>query len=549
MLATMMSMPMSVQMIMRYGARHHAPSTVVTFDGSGYRRATFADVADRAARLGAALQGLGIERGDRVATFCWNHQQHLEAYLAIPSMGAVLHTLNTRLFSDQIAYIADHADDRALIADASLLPQLRDVLPRTPSIKTLIVVGAYEPGAISFDGEILDYEALIARHAALTEWPELDENMAAVACYTSGTTGNPKGVVYSHKTIFVHSLASMGVDTFAISQHDRILLLPPMFHANAWGLPYSGWFAGSGFVMPGPHLQPDKVRAMILSERPTFTAMVPTLLNDLIRSHQQSPLDMSSFRVIVSGGSPVSAALVERVRDTWNVPVLQGWGMTETSPLCALSGPPAGTEQRDESTWRSKSGRPVPGVEVRIVDDDGKRMPHDGKSVGALQLRGPWIARGYHLQQGGDVLSPDGWLKTGDVGTIDERGYVQITDRMKDVIKSGGEWISSAELEGHLARHPSVGEAAVIAVADPRWEERPLAVIVPAQSPATNSEIAPGALRTHLAGMVAKFWLPEYWAFVSELPKTSVGKIDKRALRDMVATGKIVYRRDDTTHP
>jgi fatty-acyl-CoA synthase len=541
--ATMMSIPMSVQMIMRYGARHHAPSTIASFDGTGYLRATYADIADRAARLGAALQALGVERGDRVATFCWNHQQHLEAYLAIPSIGAVLHTLNTRLFSAQIAYIADHADDRVLIADAALLPQLREVLPLTPSIKTLIVVGGKAEG-INFAGEIIEYETLLTRHAPLTDWPELDENMAAAVCYTSGTTGNPKGVVYSHKTIFVHSLASMGVDTFAISQSDRILLLPPMFHANAWGLPYSGWFAGSAFVMPGPHLQPDKVRAMISSERPTFTAMVPTLLNDLIRSHQQSPLDMASFRVIVSGGSPVSAALIERVRDAWSLPVIQGWGMTETSPLCALSAPPAGTPAGEEARWRTKSGRPVPGVEVRIVDDNGKRLPHDGKTVGALQLRGPWIARGYHLHQGEDVLSPDGWLKTGDVGTIDDRGYVQITDRMKDVIKSGGEWISSAELEGYIARHPDVGEVAVIAVADPRWEERPLAVIVPAH--AEKDALAPGTLRAHLAGMVAKFWLPEYWAFVDEIPKTSVGKIDKRALRAMIVEGKLAYRRDET---
>lgn len=541
--ATMMSIPMSVQMIMRYGARHHAPSTVASFDGAEYRRATYADVAERAARLGAALQALGVERGDRVATYCWNHQQHLEAYLAVPSIGAVLHTLNTRLFGGQIAYIADHADDRVLIADAALLPQLRDVLPHTPSIKTLIVVGSC--GDIEFAGATHDYEDLIARHAPLTDWPELDENMAAAVCYTSGTTGNPKGVVYSHKTIFVHSLASMGVDTFAISQTDRILLLPPMFHANAWGLPYSGWFAGSAFVMPGAHLQPDKVRSMIASEKPTFTAMVPTLLNDLLRSHQKNPLDMSSFRVIVSGGSPVSAALIERVRDTWNLPVIQGWGMTETSPLCALSVPPAGIPADEESLWRAKSGRPVPGVEVRILDDSGKNLPHDGKAVGALQLRGPWIARGYHRYQGEDVLSPDGWLRTGDVGTIDSRGYVQITDRMKDIIKSGGEWISSAELEGHLARHPSVSEVAVIGVPDPRWEERPLAVIVTTHIHATGKDIDPAALRAHLAGSVAKFWLPEYWAFVPEIPKTSVGKIDKRALREMVAGGQIAYSRED----
>ncbi len=372
----------------------------------------------------------------------------------------------------------------------------------------------------------------------MTDWPELDETSAAVACYTSGTTGNPKGVVYSHKSIFVHSLGSMGVDTFAVSQRDRILLMPPMFHANAWGFPYSGWFAGAGFVMPGADLGPVEVRAMIEAERPTFTAMVPTLLNDLLRAHASHPLDMSSFRVIVSGGSAVAPALIDQVREAWGLPVMQGWGMTETSPMCALSAPPVDALPEEETGWRAKSGRPVPGVEVRIVDDAGARLPEDGETVGALELRGPWIARGYHDHPDPPPLSPDGWLRTGDVGTIDARGYVQITDRVKDVIKSGGEWISSVELENLLVRHPAVAEAAVIAVPDPRWEERPLAVIVPA-----GDAPDPEALRRHLSVDVARFWLPDYWAVVSQLPRTSVGKTDKKALRALVAEGAIGITR------
>jgi fatty-acyl-CoA synthase len=535
--ATMMHMPMTTQLILRHGATVHADSEVATFDGADFTRATFREIAERAARLARALSAIGVEPGERVATFCWNHQAHLEAYLAVPSMGAVLHTLNIRLFAEQLAFVIADADDAVLIVDAVLLPLLREVLPTAAGVRALVVVGGGGED-IAFAGAVHDYETLVAAHEPMTDWPELDDTRAAACCYTSGTTGNAKGVVYSHRTIFAHSLASLGVDTFAISQSDRILLLPPMFHANAWGLPFSGWLAGSDFVMPGPHLQPEKVRRMIAATRPTFTATVPTLVGDLLRSHAAAPLDLSSFRVIVSGGSAVSPALIDTVRETWGVPVLQGWGMTETSPLCALSVPPAGLSAAEETHWRSASGRPVPGVEVRIVDDAGAVLPRDGATVGALELRGPWIAAGYHGREPGDTLSPDGWLRTGDVGTIHPRGYVRITDRAKDLIKSGGEWISSIELETLLERHPAVAEAAVVAVPDPRWEERPLAIVVPAAVP-----FAPAELRAHLASTVARFWLPEYWARAERLPRTGVGKIDKKLLREQVAAGTIEYMR------
>jgi fatty-acyl-CoA synthase len=539
--ATMMAFPMTIQMIMRHGARNHGDSEVVTFNGADFQAARYRDIAERAARLAAGLRAHGITANDRVGTFCWNHQQHLEAYLGVPALGAVLHTLNIRLFPDQVAYIADHAEDRALIIDSILLPQISEILPRLTQVRLLIIVGENPPALPGFTGLTIGYEALLAAHPPLQDWPDLDEQSAAVVCYTSGTTGAPKGVVYSHKTIFVHSLASMAADSFAISCRDRILLLPAMFHSNAWGLPFSGWFAGSRFIMPAQHLKPAHIRRMVEAERPTFTAAVPTILNDLLLAHETSPIDMSSFRVIVSGGSAVSPALIEKVRQSWGVPILQGWGMTETSPLCVLSHPPAGIPAEQETYWRSKSGRPVAGVEVRIVDDQERPLPHDGKTLGQLQLRGPWIAGGYHNQEGADVLSPAGWLRTGDIGTIDERNYVQVTDRSKDVIKSGGEWISSVEIENHLARHPSIHEAAVIAIPDPRWEERPLALVVP--RPAATLSFT--ALRSHLAQEVAKFWVPEYWATVESLPRTSVGKIDKLALRKAVGEGKISYHRHD----
>jgi fatty-acyl-CoA synthase len=540
--ATMMHMPMTTQLILRHGASIHAQSEVLTFDGQGFERASFADVAARAGRLAAALRAIGVQPGDRVATFCWNHQAHLEMYLAIPSMGAILHTLNVRLSAEQLAFIIADAADTVLIVDEVLAPLLCDVLPAAPTLRAVIVVGGEEVGAVGYGGQLYSYADLLSAHLPLTDWPLLDDTAAAACCYTSGTTGNPKGVVYSHRTIFVHSLASLGADTFALSQHDRILLLPPMFHANAWGLPFSGWFAGCDFILPGPHLQADKVRSQIESARPTFTATVPTLVGDLLRAHRADPIDMSSFRVLVSGGSAVGTALIDAVWQAWQLPLLQGWGMTETSPLCALSVPPRGTSPQNETWWRAASGRPVPGVEVRIVDDDGVAVPHDGRSVGALELRGPWIACGYHGLDAGETLSTDGWLRTGDVGTIDPLGYVRITDRLKDLIKSGGEWISSLTLEELLLRHPAVREAAVIAVPDPRWEERPLAVIVARQADAV---LTPAELRAHLAPHVARFWLPEYWATVLDLPRTGVGKIDKKTLREWVDKGTMAYARDD----
>jgi fatty-acyl-CoA synthase len=533
--ATMMDVPLSTQLIYAHGRRIHGGSRVATFVEGRFQPSSFEAVARRVDALAGALAALNVGRNARVATFCWNHQAHLEAYLAVPSMGAVLHTLNVRLFPDQIAGIMQHAEDEVLVIDAGLVTNLRDVIPRVPSLRHVIVVSGTPPAASVPHASVHDYESLLASHSGPFAWPALDERDAAVVCYTTGTTGNPKGVVYSHRTIYLHTLGTLGRDTFGICQSDRILLLPSMFHANAWGLPYSAWLAGSDLLLPGPDLKATSIRRMIELERPTFTALVPTLINDLLQADRETRLDMSSFRVILSGGSAVSPALIRSVRERWGVPVLQGWGMTETSPMCCLSIPPRDTPVEEEPAWRTKSGRPVPGMFVRLVGDDGGPLPNDGATVGELQLRGPWVTGGYHRNESPGSFTEDGWLRTGDVGTIDPHGYVQVTDRSKDGIKSGGEWVSSVELENHIAFHPAVFEAAVIGVPDPRWEERPLAVVV--RRP--GEVVSAAELLAFLHDRVARFWLPERWAFVETLPKTSVGKIDKKELRRIFGEGRI----------
>ncbi len=530
--ATMMHLPMTVRMLMAHGESVFPDSAIATFDGERTDATAYSEVAERAARLAGVLQGLGVVPGDRVATFSWNSQAHMEAYLAIPSMGAIMHTVNVRLSAEQVAWVINHAEDGVVILDARLVELFEPVIPLLNSVRHLLIVGDAAPRAEGLT--VSSYEDAVAAQPAGFDWPDLDETQAAAVCYTSGTTGNPKGVVYSHRTTFMHSLASRAVDTFGINERDRILLLPPMFHANAWGLPYSGWMSGSDIVMPGPFLQPEPIKAMINSERPTFTAMVPTVLGDLLRASQQGEVDMTCFRMLVSGGSAVAPAMIDAARERWGVPVLQGWGMTETSPLCALSHPPREPGEGGETPWRAKSGRPVPGIEVRTVDAGGLVLPRDGASVGELQLRGPWVTAGYHNADSTDSLSGDGWLRTGDVGHIDARGYVQLTDRTKDVIKSGGEWISSVDLENTLLAHPGVIEAAVIAVDDERWQERPLAIVVRQHDSLTETE-----LRHFLDGKVAGFWIPEYWSFVEQIPKTSVGKIDKKRLRAARESGDI----------
>jgi len=528
-LGTMQDFPLTITSLFRHGAKIHAHSEVVTFLGDGMRRATFAEVAARTERLASALQRLGIRAGDRVGTFCWNHESNLEAYFAIPCMGAVNHTLNIRLFPEQLAYIINHAGDRVIIVDDSLIAALSEVAPYLNTVERYIVVGINGgslPNSLSYD-EILEAED------PGFEWPVLDEWSAAGMCYTSGTTGNPKGVVYTHRSNYLHSMAACSASCLAIAEHDRVLLIPPMFHANAWGLPFACWMAGADMIMPGRYLQAEPLCRLIASERPTLTSAVPTVLNDILRYGENHTVDLSSLRSVMSGGAAVPRTLMEKYKQRFGLNVVQGWGMTETSPLAAIAYPPKGCEPEAEMDWRAKTGRIVAGVEMRLVD--GSRIvPWDGHSIGEIEVRGPWITASYFGDDSQDKFH-DGWLRTGDVGTIDSLGFVQITDRAKDVIKSGGEWISSVDLETQLMAHPDVIEAAVIGVPDERWDERPLACVVLRQ----GSRVSIKDLRAFLSGRVAKWWLPERWAFITELPKTSVGKFDKKVLRARYKEGQI----------
>jgi fatty-acyl-CoA synthase len=537
--STMQDFPLAIGMILRHGRTVFGDSEVVTFEGDGCRRATFAEVAKRVDRLAGALQRLGIEPGDRVATFQWNNQEHLEAYLAIPTMGAVLHTLNIRLFPELLTYVANHAEDRIVIVDDSLVPLLAKVAPDLKTVEHYIVVGAGDASALedaAAGADVLRYDELLASEDDEFPWPDVDERAAAAMCYTSGTTGNPKGVVYSHRSTVLHSMSVNAGIAVGLTEHDRVLPIVPMFHANSWGLPYAAWYAGAGFVMPDRFLQAEPLAKLIEAERPTVAGAVPTIWSDLHRYTQEHPVDMSSFRVVVCGGSAVPRSLMERFESDHGVRIIQGWGMTETSPLAAMAYPPRGVERGtpEEMDWRAKAGRVLSGVELRIVDDAGNALPWDGDAVGEIEVRGPWVTASYYLDPAPDKFD-NGWLRTGDVGSVDPNGFIQISDRAKDVIKSGGEWISSVELENHLMAHPEVVEAAVIGVPDPKWDERPLACIVRASGSSADA----AEMQAFLADKVAKWQVPERWAFIDEVPKTSVGKFDKKVLRARHTDGEL----------
>ena len=517
--STMQDYPLTIASIYRRGRKIFGDSEVVTFLGDGSRRATFANVSERAERLAAALRRLGVRAGDRVGTFSWNNQEHQEAYLAVPSMGAVLHTLNLRLAPEQLAWIINHAEDEVIIVDESLAPALEKIKDQLTTVKHYITIGN-------------EYEELIAAESGGVDWPELDERSAAAMCYTTGTTGDPKGVVYSHRSVYLHSLAQWGA--FSLSEADRLLVIVPMFHVNAWGFPYTAWMLGADLLMPGRFLQADPLCKFITDERPTVAFGVPTVWSDVLRHVDANQRDLSSLRLVVCGGSAVPRSLMEQFQERHGVRVVQAWGMTETSPVAAIAFPPRGVAAEDEMDWRAKTGRVVAGVELRTVDDDGRILPADGASVGEIEVRGPWITGSYYRADAPDKFRY-GWLKTGDVGHVDAKGFVQITDRSKDVIKSGGEWISSVELETALAGHPDVIEATVVGVPDERWQERPLALVVLKPGAKTT----PDDLQSFLASRVARWWVPERWAFVGEIPKTSVGKFNKKVVRAMYAEGRL----------
>ena len=527
--STMSDFQLTIGSIFEHGVNVHAESEVLTWMGDRARRATFREVGNRVRRLACALQRLGIRPGDRVGTFCWNTQEHLEAYYAISSMGAVVHTLNIRLFPEQLTFVINHGEDRIVLVDASLYPAIARVAKDLRTVEHIIVVG----DSSGLPENLLRYEDLLAAEQPEFTWPDLDERSAAAMCHTTGTTGDPKGVVYSHRSIYLHALGICAPWCLGLNVNDRALSIVPMFHANAWGIPYAGWLAGSDFLMPGPYLQPEPLCRFITTCRPTISAAIPTILAGMLQHAVAHSVDLSMFRILFSGGAALPRSVAEGFRKHFNVRVVQGWGLTETSPVAASAQPPRHCPADEEIHWTTKTGRIIPGVEMRICDGDTV-LPWDGASIGEIEVRGPWITASYHGNPSTERFH-DGWLRTGDMGQIDEHGYMRITDRSKDVIKSGGEWISSVELENAITDHPDVLEAAVIGVPDERWDERPLACVVPKDGAPIDIAI----LRTHLANRVAKWWIPERWAFISEVPKTSVGKYDKKNLRAQYAAGQI----------
>jgi fatty-acyl-CoA synthase len=540
----MQDVPLNISSILRHGGSVFGDSPIVTCTADGSRRASFADVAERATRLAGGLRALGVTGDRRVATFMWNNQEHLEVYLAVPSMGAVLHTLNIRLFPDQIAFIAEHAQDEVIVLDCSLSALFAQVLPRLGSVHTVVVVGEgaeQAKAALAPAGkQVLTYDEVLAQGSTTFAWPEVEERSAAAMCYTSGTTGDPKGVVYSHRSMYLHSFAVCSGNVAGLTAGDRILPIVPMFHANAWGLPYAAFMAGSGLTMPDRFLQPEPLVRFMTAERPTVAGAVPTIWNDLLHWLHANPGhegSVSSLRKVLCGGSAVPRSLMEAFSRELGVEIYQAWGMTETSPVATMAFAPDGIPEEQKWDLRSTAGRVLCGVEARLVDDDGVVQPHDGKSVGEVQVRGPWVTASYY--KGADPERFEGgWLRTGDVGVIDPKGYLTLTDRAKDVIKSGGEWISSVELETTLIAHPDIVEAAVVGVPDERWQERPLAAVVLREGVPPDAATAE-ALRAWLAERVVKWWLPERWTFVASVPRTGVGKYDKKVVRKDYADGRL----------
>ncbi len=529
----MMNYQLTLPTILRRAEQLYPHKEIATrLPDRSVHRYAYSDFVSRAKKLSVVLKDFGIRAGERVATLCWNHHQHLEAYFGIPSAGAVLHTLNLRLHPDDLSYIVNHAGDRALFVDESLLPLYKQFADKV-NLEHVIVVS--ESGAAPVGMHAYE-ELLEGADAGEFSYPEPDEKQAAAMCYTSGTTGRPKGVVYSHRALVLHSLGTLTVDAFALSEADVALPVVPMFHVNAWGIPFAAALAGAKQVFPGPYLDPASLLELFEAERVTFVAGVSTIWLGLLQLLDRHPdaYDLSSLRQMSVGGSAAPEWMIRGFQQRHGLRVVHGWGMTETSPVGTVAPLPSELREAPEDEqyrYRAKQGFPMPLVEIRIRGEEGI-APWDGESMGELEIRGPWVASEYYdSPESSEKFTEDGWLRTGDISTIDQRGYMEIKDRAKDLIKSGGEWISSVALENTLMQHEAVAEAAVIAVSHPKWQERPLAVVVRKEGASATQE----ELISYLEPRFARWWLPDAVEFVEEIPKTSVGKFKKSELRERFA--------------
>jgi fatty-acyl-CoA synthase len=526
----MMDYPLTLQHVLWRVEKLFRPKEIVTKREDSVHRYTYGDFAPRVHQLAGALKRLGVQPGDRVATLAWNNYRHLELYYAVPCMGAVLHTLNLRLFPDQLEFVVRDAEDRLVFVDASLIPILNRIAGKIPSVENIVVLS--DGGALPDHnlGETLDYETLLAAEPTEFSWPAIDERSAAAMCYTSGTTGNPKGVVYSHRSNFIHTMGVLQKDSLGLSESETILPVVPMFHANSWGIPYAAGMGGTKLILPDRFMG-DGPTIIDLAEQEgaTILAGVPTIWIGLLSTLETSGRKLPRVHTVICGGSAIPQSLMEGM-DKLGLRMLHAWGMTETSPVGTIGRVRSWQPKEDELRLRLTQGAPAPGVEIRIADiTTGADLPWDGIAFGEVQVRGPWIASGYHNNADPGRITTDGWFRTGDVATIDPDGYLTIVDRTKDVIKSGGEWISSVELENAIMAHPKVLEAAVIGLNHSKWSERPVAFVVP--KPDYKDNITADEITAFLGDKVAKWWLPDEVRFIDEIPKTSVGKFDKKVLR------------------